>query len=49
VIVGEPALDITELDELDRWRRYGIPWTEQQLSEGNPVKYWLRMRLQYPI
>ena len=47
-IVGEPALDITELDELDRWRRYEIPWTEQQLSEGDPVKYWLGMRLKYP-
>ncbi|PZD22467.1 hypothetical protein A1F96_11108, partial [Pyrenophora tritici-repentis] len=30
-IIGEPALDITELDELDRWRRYELPWTEQQL------------------
>ncbi|KAI0568186.1 hypothetical protein Alg215_12312, partial [Pyrenophora tritici-repentis] len=36
-IIGEPALDITELDELDRWRRYELPWTEQQLGEGDPV------------
>ncbi|KAF7572915.1 hypothetical protein PtrM4_078200 [Pyrenophora tritici-repentis] len=47
-IIGEPALDITELDELDRWRRYELPWTEQQLGEGDPVTYWLGMRLQYP-
>jgi hypothetical protein len=47
----EPAneVDISKIDELDRWRRYEPPWTKEQFEqEGNPIKYWISLRSRYP-
>jgi hypothetical protein len=34
------------LDEFERWKKLEPKWTtEQYMEEGNPVQYWLKLRL----
>ncbi|KAI1573712.1 Dimer-Tnp-hAT domain containing protein, partial [Pyrenophora tritici-repentis] len=36
-------------DEYERWRTQEPEWTsEQYLSDGHPVKYWIQLRSKYP-
>ncbi|RYN15529.1 hypothetical protein AA0113_g12768 [Alternaria arborescens] len=45
----ENEVDISKIDELNRWRRYEPAWTKEQFEqEGNPVKYWISLRSRYP-
>ncbi|KAI0570356.1 Dimer-Tnp-hAT domain-containing protein [Pyrenophora tritici-repentis] len=47
----DPAneMDISKIDELNRWRRYEPAWTKEQFEqESNPIKYWISLRSRYP-
>ena len=51
LVNAEPygAVEVTEMDELERWRRLEPRWTQEQFEQGgNPVSYWISLRPKYP-
>jgi hypothetical protein len=37
------------VDELKRWRRFELRWTQEQFEQGgNPISYWISLRPKYP-
>jgi hypothetical protein len=43
------SADVSDIDEFEHWKKYEPKWTkEQYLEEGNPVKYWIKLRQKYP-
>jgi hypothetical protein len=51
LVNAEPygAVEVTEMDELERWRRLEPRWTQEQFEQGgNPVSYWMSLRPKYP-
>ncbi|KAG9384948.1 Dimer-Tnp-hAT domain containing protein [Pyrenophora tritici-repentis] len=51
LVNAEPygIVEVTEMDELERWRRFELRWTQEQFEQGsNPVSYWISLRPKYP-
>ncbi|KAI1521611.1 hypothetical protein PtrSN002B_001504, partial [Pyrenophora tritici-repentis] len=47
LVNAEPygIVEVTEMDELERWRRFELRWTQEQFEQGsNPVSYWISLR-----
>jgi hypothetical protein len=46
--VGRGA-DDADLDEFDCWKKFEPKWTQEQYEAGgNPIRYWVDLRLKYP-
>ncbi|KAG9375889.1 hypothetical protein A1F94_013633 [Pyrenophora tritici-repentis] len=45
----EQTAEVAEVDQLERWRRFELPWDDAQFDSGlNPIKYWQDLRPKYP-
>ena len=49
IVNNEQAAEAVEVDQLERWRRFELPWDDAQFDSGlNPIKYWQDLRPKYP-
>ncbi|KAI1509635.1 Dimer-Tnp-hAT dimerization containing protein [Pyrenophora tritici-repentis] len=45
----DQTAEVAEVDQLERWRRFELPWDDAQFDSGlNPIKYWQDLRPKYP-
>jgi hypothetical protein len=50
VVNSEPysVVEVKDMDELERWRRFELRWTQEQFEQGgNPISYWISLRSKY--